>query len=123
MIGALLARLEARGLSIVAMDMRQADRQTVEAHYAEHAAKPFFASVCEGLCDGPLVALAISGESAIRAVRQTLGATNPLEAAPGTIRADFALEMEDNLMHASANVEDAERELALWFPGGSVRSL
>ena len=116
LIGEILRRIEMRGLTIAALTLRHAERATVEAHYAEHRERPFFASVTDYLVSGPTVALAVSGENAVKAIRATMGATNPIEAAPGTVRGDLALSIEDNLVHSSSDAEAAERELGLWFP-------
>lgn len=121
LIGEVLRRIEARGLVIASLKLVQAERSTVEAHYAEHSERPFFGSVCDYLTSGPVVALAVKGENAVKAIRTMMGATNPIEATPGTVRGDLALTIEDNLTHSSSDPEAAERELALWFPEGIVR--
>lgn len=121
LIGEILRRIEARNLSIAALKLVSADRSTVEEHYAEHKERPFFGSVCDYLTSGPIVALAVSGENAVKAIRVMMGATNPLEAGPGTVRGDLALTIEDNLVHSSSDPEAAARELGLWFPEGLVR--
>jgi nucleoside-diphosphate kinase len=114
--GEILGRLERRGLVIRAAELVQVDRDLAERHYAEHAEKPFFAELVEFITSAPTLALAVEGEGAIATVRTTMGTTNPADAAPGTIRGDFALSMPDNLVHGSDSPESAERELALWFP-------
>lgn len=121
LVGEILRRFEARGLSLAALKLVSADRATVETHYDEHRERPFFGSVVEYLTSGPIIAVAITGENAIAAVRATCGATKPVEAAPGTIRGDLALTIEDNLVHSSDGADAATRELALWFPEGVVR--
>lgn len=121
LIGEITRRIEARGLIVSGMKLIMAERGTVEEHYAEHRERPFFASVVEYLTSGPVVAMAISGENAVKAIRTMMGATNPLEATPGTVRGDFALTIEDNLTHSSADLEAAERELMLWFAEGFPR--
>ena len=121
LIGEVLRRIEARGLVIASLKLIHAERATVEAHYDEHRERPFFGSVVDYLTSGPIVALAVSGENATKAIRTMMGATNPIEATPGTIRGDFALTIEDNLTHSSSDPEAAARELALWFPEGIVR--
>lgn len=121
LIGEVLRRIEARGLVVASLKLIQAERAIVEAHYAEHSERPFFGSVCDYLTSGPVVALAVKGENAVKAIRTMMGATNPIEAAPGTVRGDLALTIEDNLTHSSSDPEAAERELALWFPEGIVR--
>lgn len=120
LIGEIVRRIEARGLRIVALKLINADRATVEAHYAEHKERPFFKDVCDYLVSGPIVALAVSGTNATKAIRVMMGATNPLEATPGTVRGDFALTIDDNLVHSSSDPEAAANELGLWFPEGTV---
>ena len=115
LVGRLLARYEERGLRIAAMKLVQVDRQFAERHYAVHRGKPFFESLVEFITSGPLVAMALEGPSAIAAARAINGATRPPEAAPGTIRGDFALEVMQNIVHASDGPETAAQELALWF--------
>jgi nucleoside-diphosphate kinase len=113
--GDILARFERRGLAVREARLLQVDRKLAERHYAEHAEKPFFGELVEFITSAPTLALALEGESAITVVRTTVGATNPTEAAPGTIRGDLALAMPDNLVHGSDSPESAERELQLWF--------
>jgi nucleoside-diphosphate kinase len=113
--GEILARFERRGLAVRAGRLVQVDRELAERHYAEHAEKPFFGELVEFITSAPTLALALEGESAIAVVRTTMGATNPTDAAPGTIRGDLALAMPDNLVHGSDSPESAERELQLWF--------
>ena len=120
LIGEISRRIEQRGLKIVGLKLITAARETVEQHYDEHRERPFFNSVVDYLTSGPIVALAVQGENAVKAIRATMGATNPIEAAPGTIRGDFALSIEDNLTHSSSDPEAAARELALWFPEGTI---
>lgn len=115
LVGAITERLERRGLRIVGMKLMQVDEALANEHYAEHAERPFFGSLIEYITSGPVVAMAVEGPSAIALVRRTVGATAPLDAEPGTIRADYGLEIGRNLIHASANEADAARELALWF--------
>jgi nucleoside-diphosphate kinase len=114
--GEILGRFERRGLVLRAAELVQVDRDLAERHYAEHSEKPFFGELVEFITSAPTLALVLEGEGAIAAVRATVGATNPAEAAPGTIRADLALSMPDNLVHGSDSSESAGRELALWFP-------
>jgi nucleoside-diphosphate kinase len=114
--GEILGRLERRGgLEIRAAKLVQLDRSLAERHYAEHSEKPFFGELVDFITSAPTLALVVEGESAISVVRATMGATNPAEAAPGTIRGDLALAMPDNLVHGSDSPESAEREIALWF--------
>jgi nucleoside-diphosphate kinase len=113
--GEILARFERRGLKIVAGRLLTVDRALAEEHYAEHAEKPFFGELVEFITSAPTVALVLEGEGAIALVRTTMGATNPADAAPGTIRGDLALSMPDNLVHGSDSPESAQREIALWF--------
>ena len=121
LIGEVTRRVEARGLQVVGLKLIQADRATVESHYAEHRERPFFGSVCDYLTSGPIVAMVVKGENAVKAIRAMMGATNPIDALPGTVRGDFALTIEDNLTHSSSDPEAAARELALWFPEGLPR--
>ena len=114
--GEILARFEQRGLAVRAAKLVEVDRALAEEHYAEHAEKPFFGELVEFITTGPTLALVLEGEGAIALVRETIGATNPANAAPGTIRGDLALSMPDNLVHGSDSPESAARELALWFP-------
>ncbi len=120
LIGEITRRIELRGLSVVGLKLISAPRPTVEEHYAEHRERPFFGSVVDYLTSGPIVAMAIQGENAVKAIRATMGATNPVEAGPGTVRGDFALSIDDNLTHSSSDPEAAARELALWFPEGTL---
>jgi nucleoside-diphosphate kinase len=113
--GEIVARLERRGLALREAKLLTVDRSLAEEHYAEHAEKSFFGELVEFITSGPTLALVLEGEGAITVVRTTMGATNPAEAAPGTIRGDFALSMPDNLVHGSDSAESAEREILLWF--------
>jgi nucleoside-diphosphate kinase len=118
--GEILGRLERRGLVMRAGRLVRVDRDLAERHYAEHAEKPFFGELVEFITSGSTLALVLEGESAIPVVRTTMGATNPAEAAPGTIRGDLALAMPDNLVHGSDAPESARREIELWFPDESL---
>jgi nucleoside-diphosphate kinase len=113
--GEILARFERRGLVVREARLVRVDRELAEEHYAEHAEKPFFGELVSFITSGPTLALALEGEGAIAVARSTIGATNPADAAPGSIRGDLALAMPDNLVHGSDSPESAERELALWF--------
>jgi nucleoside-diphosphate kinase len=114
--GEIIARFENKGLKIVAMRHMQVTEDLAKQHYAEHDGKPFFGELVEFITSGPIVVLVLEGESAIKAARQVIGATNPLEAAPGSIRGDFATEVTFNLVHGSDSDESAEREIGIWFP-------
>ena len=114
-VGEIVGRLERRGLELRAARLVDVDRELAERHYGEHSEKPFFGELVEFIMSGPTLALVVEGESAVSVVRATIGATNPAQAAPGTIRGDLALAMPDNLVHGSDAVESAEREIALWF--------
>jgi nucleoside-diphosphate kinase len=113
--GEILARFERKGLRIVALKHLTASREIAEQHYAEHSEKPFFGELVDFITSGPLVAAVLEGHEAIKAARQLIGATNPLEAAPGSIRGDFALEVGQNMVHGSDSPESAEREAGIWF--------
>ena len=114
--GEILARFERKGLRIVALRQLAIDDEFAGRHYEEHTEKPFFGELVEFITGGPLVAAVLEGHDATTAARQIIGATNPLEAAPGSIRGDFALEVTFNLVHGSDSVESARREIDLWFP-------
>ena len=117
LVGEIVRRLEQRGLGIVAMHMRTIDVEVAAVHYAEHEGKPFFDELVTFITRGPLVAMVVEGgPDTWQVVRTMMGATNPREAAPGTIRGDFALETSQNLVHGSDGPESAEREIALFFP-------
>jgi nucleoside-diphosphate kinase len=118
--GEILERFEQRGLSMRAAKLVQVDRELAKQHYAEHAEKPFFGELVDFITSSPTLALVVEGEQAVSVVRATIGATNPVEAAPGTIRGDLALAMPDNLVHGSDSAESAEREIALWFSDGEL---
>ncbi len=114
--GEIIARFERKGLRIAAMKHMQVGEDLAKQHYAEHEGKPFFGELVDFITSAPLVALVLEGTDAIRAARQVIGATNPLEAAPGSIRGDFALEVGKNMVHGSDSPESAEREAKLFFP-------
>jgi nucleoside-diphosphate kinase len=116
LIGTVISRLEHRGLLIVAMDMRTLDRDVALTHYGEHEGKPFFEPLIDFITSGPLVAMVIEGYRAIEAFRSLAGATDPLAAAPGTIRGDHALLVKENVVHGSDSPESAKREIGLFFP-------
>ncbi|HEX2467967.1 MAG TPA: nucleoside-diphosphate kinase [Solirubrobacterales bacterium] len=117
--GEILARFERKGLRITAMRLMQADEELANVHYAEHTSKPFFGELVEFITRGPLVAAIFEGYEAVAAARQVIGATNPIEAAPGSIRGDFALEVTYNMVHGSDSDESAEREIGIWFPNAA----
>ena len=114
--GEVIARFERKGLRIAALKQMTVDRDLAERHYAEHAEKPFFADLVEFITSGALVAMVLEGHEAVTAARQVIGSTNPLEALPGSIRGDYALEVQTNLVHGSDSAESAEREIGLFFP-------
>jgi nucleoside-diphosphate kinase len=114
--GEILARFEHKGLRVVALRLMTMDRGLAERHYAEHEGKPFFDELVEFITSGPLVAMVLEGPHAVSAARQVIGATDPLEAAPGSIRGDFAIHTGTNLVHGSDSPDSAQRETALFFP-------
>jgi nucleoside-diphosphate kinase len=114
--GEIVARFERKGLRIVALRHMTVSRELAERHYAEHAEKPFFGELVEFITSAPIVAMVLEGVEAVKAARQAIGATNPLDAAPGSIRGDFAIEMGQNMVHGSDSAESAAREAALFFP-------
>jgi nucleoside-diphosphate kinase len=113
--GEILARFERKGLKIVAMRHMTVTREEAERHYAEHAERPFFGELVQFITSAPIVALVLEGPHAVRAARQVIGATDPLEAAPGSIRGDFATEVGTNMVHGSDSEESARREISLFF--------
>jgi nucleoside-diphosphate kinase len=114
--GEVIARFERKGLRIVALKHMQVERSLAEEHYAEHREKPFFGDLVDFITGGPLVAMVLEGHEAVVAARQVIGATNPLEASPGSIRGDYALEVQTNLVHGSDGPESSAREIGLFFP-------
>jgi nucleoside-diphosphate kinase len=114
--GEIIARFERKGLRIVALEQRTLDEAIAKQHYAEHEGKPFFGELVEFITSGPLVAMVLEGHEAVKAARQIIGSTNPLEAATGSIRGDFALEVGQNMVHGSDSDESATREAGLFFP-------
>ena len=115
LVGEIIRRIEAKGLDLGDMKLMDVNRELAEKHYAEHREKPFFGELVDFITATPVVAMRIRGEGAIKAMRSLMGATNPAEAAPGTIRGDLALSMPDNLVHGSDSPESAQRELGLFF--------
>lgn len=120
LVGRVLTRFEERGLKLVGLKLIHVSRELAERHYAIHSARPFFGSLVDFITSSPLVALALEGPNAISVVRAMVGATRPNEAAPGTIRGDYALETAQNLIHASDGPETAAAELELWFAPGEL---
>jgi nucleoside-diphosphate kinase len=114
--GEIIARFERKGLILIALRLMTMDRELAERHYAEHVGKPFFGELVEFITSGPLVAMALEGPEAIQAARQVIGATDPLKAAPGSIRGDFAIVVGQNMVHGSDAPESAAREVSLFFP-------
>jgi nucleoside-diphosphate kinase len=113
--GEIIARFERKGLKIVALRHMTVTRELAERHYAEHAERPFFGELVDFITSGPIVAMVLEGQDAVKAARQLIGATNPLEATPGTIRGDFAIDMGTNMVHGSDSPESAAREAELFF--------
>jgi len=118
--GEILRRFEARGFAIRAARLLQVDRALAEEHYAEHVEKPFFGELVDFITSAPTLALVLEGDGAIEVARTTIGATNPAQATPGSLRGDLALAMPNNIVHGSDSPESAQREIALWFPDGLV---
>lgn len=119
-VGEIIARIERKGLTLAALDLRVADRETAEKHYAEHADKPFFGDLVDFVTSAPLVAGIVEGDRAIDAWRQIAGGTDPVsKATPGSIRGDFATSVGENVVHGSDSVESAQREIGIWFPAGA----
>ena len=114
--GEVIARFERKGLRIVALKHMTVDRDTAERHYEEHRERPFFGDLVDFITGGPLVAMVLEGHEAVRAARQLIGATNPIEAAPGSIRGDFGAEVQTNLVHGSDSADSAQREIGIFFP-------
>jgi nucleoside-diphosphate kinase len=116
LVGEVISRLEAKGLRLVAAELRTLTREIAETHYSEHSERPFFGSLVEFITGGPLMALVVEGPRAVEAFRAMAGATDPVKAAPGTIRGDFALEVQNNIVHGSDSDTSAAREIGLFFP-------
>ena len=115
-IGEVIARIERKGLKVVALELRTIETDIAHAHYAEHAERPFFGELVEFITSGPLVAIVAEGERAIEAFRALAGATDPVKALPGTIRGDYALQVSQNIVHGSDSPESADREIKIFFP-------
>ena len=120
--GAVLSRFERRGLKLIGLKLMQVDEALADRHYAEHAGKPFFAGLRDFITSSPLVAAVFEGENAVQIARGTMGATNPADAAPGTIRADFAVDLGRNVVHGSDSPESGEREASLFFDAAELVS-
>jgi nucleoside-diphosphate kinase len=116
LIGEVVSRIERKGLGISRIELRQIGRETAEQHYAEHAGKPFYEGLVAFITGGPLVAMIVEGPDAVAAMRGLMGATNPVDAAPGSIRGDLAVEMGENIVHGSDSPDNGEREIAIFFP-------
>src|SRR5262245_39781646 len=120
LVGEVVGRLERKGLRLVALELRLLDTATAQRHYAEHEGKPFYGDLVAFITRSPLVAMVLEGPEAWKVARTLMGATNPREAAPGTIRGDLAIELTENMVHGSDGPESAAREIALFFPGLST---
>ena len=114
--GEVISRLEAKGLTLLALELRTLSRETAEEHYGEHRERPFFGELVDFITGGPLVALVVEGPNAVAGVRRLMGVTNPVEATPGSIRGDYALEIGQNLVHGSDSTDSAQREIGIFFP-------
>lgn len=122
LVGEIISRLERKGLKIVAMKMLRIPKELAEEHYAEHKAKPFFSSLVAYITSAPVVAMVVEGKNAVKVVRKLVGATNPTEAEPGTIRGDLAIDLGRNVVHASDSLASAEREIRLFFREDEILS-
>ena len=116
LIGEVVSRIERKGLTISQLELRTIARETAEQHYAEHTERPFFGELVDFITGGPLVAMVVEGPDAVKSMRVLMGATNPVEATPGSIRGDFATIIGENIVHGSDSVESGEREIAIFFP-------
>ncbi|HWL37881.1 MAG TPA: nucleoside-diphosphate kinase [Frankiaceae bacterium] len=116
LVGEVVTRLERKGLTLVALELRTLARETAEEHYGEHRERPFFGELVEFITGGPLVALVVEGPRAVEAVRTLMGVTDPVKSAPGSLRGDYALEIGQNLVHGSDSPESAQREIGIFFP-------
>jgi len=116
LVGEVIGRIERKGLRLVALELRTLDTGTARTHYAEHVGKPFFGDLVEFITSGPLVAAVVEGPRAVEAFRQIAGATDPVKAGTGSVRADFATEVQNNIVHGSDSAESADREIKLFFP-------
>jgi nucleoside-diphosphate kinase len=118
LVGEIISRMERRGLTIKVARMLIVTEEMAERHYAEHTVKPFYPELVENITSGPVFAMVVEGPSAVKVVRRMMGATNPLEAEPGTVRGDFGLSMRQNVVHSADSLESAEREIEIFFPEG-----
>src|SRR5260370_9712042 len=116
LVGDVISRIERKGLQVVAMELRTLDQETARTHYAEHEGKPFFSSLVDFITSGTLVALVVAGPRAVEAVRALAGATDPVLASPGTIRGDYGLEVQQNIVHGSHSPDSAQRDIKIFFP-------
>jgi nucleoside-diphosphate kinase len=116
LVGEVISRLEHKGLTLAAMELRTIGRDTAEQHYGEHVGKPFYPGLVDFITSGPLVALVVDGPRAIEAVRTVMGVTDPVKATPGSVRGDYALVIGENIVHGSDSAESAEREIGIFFP-------
>lgn len=122
LVGEIISRFEKRGIKVVALKLMQMTPEMAEEHYAEHKGKPFFPSVVEFITSGPVAAMVLEGENVISAVRTMMGATDPKDSAPGTIRSDYALTMSENIIHGSDSPDSASREIGLFFSEKEIMS-
>ena len=120
LIGPIITRLEQRGLTIIGLKLLQMDNALASKHYSAHVDKPFFGDLVSYICSAPIIALALSGPNAVEKSRSLIGTTNPLESPPGTIRGDYGLEISRNLIHGSASVDDANREVSIFFDKSEI---
>jgi nucleoside-diphosphate kinase len=118
LIGEVISRIERKGLKISRLELKTISRETAEQHYAEHTDKPFFGELVDFITGGPLVAMVVEGPDAVKSMRGLMGATNPVEATPGSIRGDFATIIGENIVHGSDSPENGEREISIFFPQG-----
>lgn len=116
LVGEVISRIERKGLTFAALELRTVPSELAEEHYAEHKGKPFFGDLLEFITSGPVIAAVVEGPRAVEAFRQLAGATDPVKSATGSIRGDFAIEVQNNIVHGSDSPESAEREIKLWFP-------
>ena len=116
LVGEVIQRLERKGLTLVALELRTLARETAEEHYGEHRERPFFGELVEFITGGPLVAMVVEGPRAVEAVRTLMGVTDPVKSAPGSLRGDYALEIGQNLVHGSDSPESGQREIGIFFP-------